>query len=209
MTCTSIEFPYRIGRGPGHQRPRCPLGPTGGSEKLATVDKRNKRNLREPFEIGTWNVRSLSQSGKVELLATKLDNIRWNIVGLSEMRWTGTGEYSTGKGHKVWCCGLEKKKQHGVGFIVDKKTVGSVLECTPVSERIISIRVASKPFNTTIIQVYAPTCYYEDQVVEEFYDDLETIINKTPKKNILIVMGNWNTQIGAGERQGSWKIWVR
>ena len=76
----------------------------------------------------------------------------------------------------------------------------SVLECTPVSERIISIRVASKPFNTTITQVYAPTCYYEDPVVEEFYDDLKTIINKTPKKDILIVMGNWNAQIGAGEK---------
>ena len=85
-------------------------------------------------------------------------------------------------------------------FHWDKKTAGSVLQCTPVSERTISVRVASKPFNTTIIQVYAPTCYYEDHVVEEFYDDLETIINKTPKKDILIVMGNWNTQIGAGEK---------
>ena len=173
----------------------------GGSEMLATVDKRNRRNLREPFEIGTWNVRSLSQSGKVELLATELDNIRWNIVGLSEMRWTGTGEYFTEEGHKVWYCGLEKKKQHRVGFIGDKKTAGSVLQCNPVSERIISIRVASKPFNTTIIQVYVPTCYYEDQVVEEFNDNLEeTIINKTPKKDILIVMGDWNAQIGAGEK---------
>ena len=126
----------------------------------------------------------------------ELDNIRWNIVGISEMRWTGAGEYTTEEGHKVWYCGQEKKKQHGVGFIVDKRTAKSILECTPVSERLISIRVASKPFNMTIIQVYAPTSDYDDQIIEEFYDDLERLMKKTPKKDVLIILGDWNAQIG-------------
>ena len=95
------------------------------SGKLATVDK---LALRTPFAVGTWNVRSLSQSGKIELLVRELDTIRWNVVGISEMRWTGTGEYTTEDGHKVWYCGQEKKKQHGVGFIVDKRTANTVLE---------------------------------------------------------------------------------
>ena len=110
--------------------------------KLATVDK---VALRNPFVVGTWNVRSLSQSGKVELLATELDNLKWNVMGISEMRWTGTGEYTTDEGHKVWYCGLEKKRQHGVCFIVEKQTANRVPEGTPVSERVISIRIASKP----------------------------------------------------------------
>eukprot|EP00794_Sanderia_malayensis_P019588 gene19588-biopygen14544 len=112
------------------------------------------------------------------------------------MRWTGTGEYTTEVGHKVWYCGQEKRKQHGVGFIVEKRTANSVLECTPVSERIISIRIASKPFNTTIIQVYAPKTDYEDQAVDVFYEDLEALIEKTPKKDLLVVLGDWNAQIG-------------
>ena len=113
-----------------------------GSVKLATVDK---VALRNPLVLGTWNVQSLSQSGKVELLATELDNLRWNVMGISEMRWTGTGESTTDEGHKVWYCGLEKKRQHGVGFIVEKQTANRVPEGTPVSERVISIRIASKP----------------------------------------------------------------
>ena len=163
---------------------------------MATVDK---VALINPFVVGTWNVQSLSQSGKVELLATELDNLRWNVMGISEMLWTGTGESTTDEGHKVWYCGLEKKRQHGVGFIVEKQTANGVLECTPVSERITSIRIASKPFNTTIIQVYAPTTDCDDQVVDEFYDDIETLMNKVHKKDILIVMGDSNAQIGEGE----------
>ena len=83
-----------------------------------------------------------------------------------------------------------------MGFIVDKRTANTMIECTPVSERIISIRIASKPFNTTIIQVYAPTTDYEEQAVDELFEDLEVLIDKTPKKDLLIVMGDWNAQIG-------------
>lgn len=68
-----------------------------------------------------------------------------------------------------------------------------------MSETTISIRIASKPFNTTIIRVYAPTTDYEDQVVDEFYEDLEKLIKGMHKKDILIVMGDWNAQIGEGE----------
>ena len=103
----------------------------------------------------------------------------------------------------MWYHGHENRKQHGVGFIVDKRTAINVMECTPVSERIISIRISSKPFNTTIIQVYAPTTDYDEEVVEEFYENLETLIAKTPKKDLIIVLGDWNAQIGEGINHSS------
>ena len=73
------------------------------------------------------------------------------------------------------------KKQHGMRSIVDKQTANSVLESSPVSKGIISIRIASKSFfNNTTIQVYATTAGYEEQIADELYEDLESLIDKAP-----------------------------
>ena len=70
------------------------------------------------------------------------------------------------------------------------------MSCTPVSSRIITIRVSAKPQNVTIIQVYAPTSDHEDQEIEEFYEKIESIIQKTPKKDLLIIQGDVNAKLG-------------
>ncbi|PVD33204.1 hypothetical protein C0Q70_04455 [Pomacea canaliculata] len=92
--------------------------------------------------------------------------------------------------------GDETKHERGVAFIVRKEVAGTVISCTPVSSRLISIRISARPHNLTIIQVYAPTSEHEDEEVEEFYEELDIIIKKTPKKDILLVLGDWNATIG-------------
>ena len=83
-----------------------------------------------------------------------------------------------------------------MAFIVNKEKVNSVIGCTPISSRIITIRISAKPKNMTIIQVYAPTQDYDDDIVEEFYEELEDTIKKVPKKDLLVIQGDWNAKIG-------------
>ena len=87
----------------------------------------------------------------------ELNRYRWDVIGLSEVRWTGFGELTTTDGHKIWYSGDDTAHQHGVAFIVKKENVNAVIGCTPISSRLISIRIAASPHNITIIQAYAPT----------------------------------------------------
>ena len=83
-----------------------------------------------------------------------------------------------------------------VGFLVHKDMGSAVLGCRPVSSRLISIRLRTAPFNITIIQVYAPTSGHDDNEVHNFYRQLQEIIDQTPKKDNLVVQGDWNAKVG-------------
>ena len=79
---------------------------------------------------------------------------------------------------------------------VRKEVVGRFISCTPISSRLISIRISARPHNITVIQIYAPTSDHEDEEVEQFDEQLNSIIAKTPKKDILVVQGDRNAKIG-------------
>ena len=124
-------------------------------------------------------------------------------MGLCEMRWKNFGEMSTDDGLKVYFSGEEGKHEYGVGFLVHKHIVGAVLGCQPVSSRLISIPLRAAPFNITIIQVYAPTSGHDDSEVDHFYQKLQETIDQTPKKDILVVQGDWNAKVGK-DAQADW-----
>ena len=172
--------------------------PQGGGDKFTTGTRLTPtHNLpKNDTIIGTWNVRTLYACGKVKELTHELDRYRWDVLGLAEVRWTSCGETTTEEGHKIWYSGEDSRHQHGVGFIVNKNKINSVISCTPISSRLISIRIAARPLNITIIQVYAPTTDYDDDAVETFYEELENIIKVTPKKDFLVIQGDWNAKIG-------------
>ena len=132
-------------------------------------------------------MRTLKPAGKLEQLTHAMSRYHWNIVGLCEMRWKNFGEMLTDDGHKVYFSGEEGKHEYGVGFLVHKDVVGAVLECQPVSSRLISIRLRAAPFNITIIQVYAPTSGHDDSEVDHLYQKLQETIDQAPKKDILVV----------------------
>eukprot|EP00745_Piridium_sociabile_P014565 TRINITY_DN21504_c0_g3_i3.p1 TRINITY_DN21504_c0_g3~~TRINITY_DN21504_c0_g3_i3.p1 ORF type:complete len:211 (-),score=34.41 TRINITY_DN21504_c0_g3_i3:29-661(-) len=164
-------------------------------EKCATDGARPKLRNRKDFVIGTWNIRTLNAKGKLKELTHEMERYRWNILGLSEVRWKKIGEASTDEGHKIYFSGREDKHEQGVGFLVHKNTVNCVMGCRPVSSRLITIRLKATPFNITIIQVYAPTSDYDDNQVEEFYNQLQEVLDERPKNDILIVMGDWNAKV--------------
>ena len=125
-----------------------------------------------------------------------MSRYRWNILGLCEVRWENFGETSTDEGHKLYFSGKEEKHVHGVGFLVHKDIVNTVMGYRPVSSRLIVIRLRASVFNITIIQAYAPTSDYDDDAVEDFYDRLQEILDQSRKKDILVVLGDWNAKVG-------------
>ena len=91
---------------------------------------------------------------------------------------------------------LIKKHMQGVAFLVNKELTNSIINITIVSSRIISIRIKAIPFNCTLIQVYAPTTDYSEDEIEIFYEQIEDTIKQTPRKDLLIIMGDWNAKVG-------------
>ena len=145
------------------------------------------------------------QWGKMEELEHEMERYRWNILGLSETRWKNQGETTTNEGHMFYYSWKDDKHEHGVGFLIHKDTVNTVMGCRPVSSRIyFTIRIRAIPFNITIIQAYAPTSDYDDTDIEAFYEQLQEVLDETPRKDILIVQGDWNAKVGEDARK-DWK----
>ena len=159
---------------------------------------------RDNITIGTWKRRTLRAAGKLQELTHEMDRYRWDILELCEMRWKNFGETTTEEGHKVFFSGTEDKHEHGVEFRVHKDIVNTVMECRPVSSRLITIGLRAVPFNITIVQAYAPALDHDDNETEGFYDQLQNVIDQTPKKGILVVQGDWNAKVGR-DACGKWQ----
>ncbi|KAJ8396775.1 hypothetical protein AAFF_G00013740 [Aldrovandia affinis] len=198
MKIATLPIPARSS--PGSPRTAPTVGHQDGGVKCTT----GKLRTRENIVVGTWNVRTLTADGKLEELAHEMDQYHWNILGISELRWKSFGETSTDKGHKLYFSGKENKHEHGVGFLVHKDILGTVMGCQPVSSRLITIRLRATPFNITIIQAYAPTSTYQDSEVEDFYEQLQAVLDQTPKKDIIIMQGDWNAKVGE-DAYPNWK----
>ena len=81
-------------------------------------------------------------------------------------------------------------------FLFTRTIMNTVMGCRPVSSTLITIRLRAVPFNIAVVQAYAPTLDYDDNKTEEFYDLLQNVIDQTPKKDILVVKGDWNANVG-------------
>ena len=114
------------------------------------------------------------------------------------------GETTTQEGHKIYYSGKDDKHEQGVGFLVNKNIGNSVMSCQPISSRIICMRLRATPFNISIVQAYAPTSDYSDEAIEDFYSQLQEVLVKIPKKDFLVVQGDWNAKIGSDAH----KDWV-
>ena len=104
-----------------------------------------------------------------------------DILGISEQKWTGMGEFNSND-HYIYYCGQESLSRNGVAIIVNKRVQNAVLGCNLKNDRMISVHFQGKPLNTMVIQVYAPTSNTEDAEVERLYEDLQDLLELTPKK---------------------------
>ena len=119
--------------------------------------------------------------GKLEVVKQEMAGVNINIVGISELKWTGMGEYNSDD-HYIYYCGQESPRRNGVAIMVNKRVRNAILACNLKNDRMISVRFQGKPFNITVIQVYAPTRNAEEAEVEQFYEDLQDIseLTKSP-----------------------------
>jgi len=149
-----------------------------------TGDGSKVRCCKEQYCIGTWNVRSMNQ-GKLEVVKQEMARVNIDILGISELKLTGMGEFNSGD-HYIYYCGQESLRRNGVALIVNKRVGNAVLGCNLKNDRMISVRFQGKPFNITVIQVYAPTSNAEE--AERFYEDLPDLLELTPKKDVLFII---------------------
>ena len=138
--------------------------------------------LRNNVTFGTWNVRTLNRTGNLEELEYEMKKYTWQVLGLCEVRWKGSGNVVTDNGNHLYYSGEEKYHKNGVGFLIHKDIKDFVAEFKPISSRICTLRLKAKPLNISIIQIYAPTSDYTDEQIEIFYYSLQDIIDKTHKK---------------------------
>ena len=142
-----------------------------------TGDGSKVRCCKEQYCIGTGNVRSMNQ-GKLEVVKQEMARVNTDILGISELKWTGTGEFNS-DGHYIHYCGQESLRRNGVTITVNKRVQNEVLGCSLINDRMISVHFQSKPFNITVIQVYALTSNAE---VVWFYEDIQDLPELAPPK---------------------------
>ena len=104
--------------------------------------------------------------------------------------------------HCIYYCGQESLIRNGVAIIVKKRVRNAVLGCNLKKDRMISVSFQGKPFKIAVIQVYAPSSNAEEAEVERFYDDLQDLLELTPEKDVLFIIGNWNAKVGSQETPG-------
>ena len=121
-----------------------------------------------------------------------------DILGISELKWTGMGEINSDD-HYIYYCGQESLRRTGVAIMVNKRVRNAVLGCNLKNDRMISVHFQGKPFKITVIQVYAPTSNAKEAEADCFYENLQNLLELTPKKDVLFIIQYWNAKVGRQE----------
>ena len=121
-----------------------------------------------------------------------------DILGISELKWTGMGEFNADD-YYIYYCEQESLRTKGIAIIVNKRVQNAVAGCNLKNDRMISIHFQGKPFNITVIQVYASISNAEEAEVERFYEELYVLLELIPKKDVLFIIGDWNAKVGSQE----------
>ena len=139
--------------------------------------------------------------GKQEAVKQETARVNINILGISGLKWTGMRAFNSDN-HYVYYCGQESLRRNRVAIIVNKRVQNAVLGYNLKNDRLISVPFQGKPLNITVIQVYALTSNAEEAEVERFYEDLQDLLELTPKKDVLFIIGDWNAKGGSQEIPG-------
>ena len=121
-----------------------------------------------------------------------------NILGISKLKWTGMGEFNSDD-HYIYYCGQESLRRNGIALTVNKRVQNAVLGCSLKNDRMISVHFKGKSFYITVIQVNASISNAEEAEVEWFYENLQDLLEMTPQKDVLFIIGDWNAKVGSQE----------
>ena len=158
---------------------------------IVTGDRSKVGCCKEQYCIGTWNVRCMNQ-GKLDVVK-QMARMNIDILGISKIKWNGMGKFNSDE-HYIYYYGQESLRRNGVAIIGNKRVLNAVLGCNLKNNRMISVRFQGKPFSITVIQVYVPTSNAEE--AEQFYEDLQDLLELTLKKDVLFIIEGWNAKVG-------------
>lgn len=182
----------------GSLKPQGRLSPDVADDEHWPVYPDLHQRLLSPkskINIGTWNVRTLHQQGRTELFMREIQRFKFDIIGIAETHWLGSGT-KTIDGHDIIFVGHESKHTGGVALLLSKNARDAMIAMKPISERLIYARFQGLGFNLSVIQVYAPTADSNVKDIEEFYDQLQQQIDLIDRNDAMIVMGDWNAKVG-------------
>ena len=149
------------------------------------------------IRVGSWNVRTLYQAGKLQQVLRQMTNYKVEILCVSGARWTVSGRRILASGHTIFYSGrTDNLHRGGVAVIVTRKVENILLEWKPVNDRFMKVRFNSKFAKLTIIACYAPTEEAEEEEKDEFYEQLEEEIRTTPRHDVLMVIRDLNARVG-------------
>ena len=123
---------------------------------------------------------------KLEVVKQEMARVNTDILGISKLKWTGMGEFNSDD-HYIYYCRQGSLRRN------------AVLGCNLKNDRMISVRFQGKPFSITVIQVYAQISNAEDAEFEWFYEDLQDLLELTPKEDVLFIIGDWNEKVRSQE----------
>ena len=140
--------------------------------------------------------------GKLEVAKQETARVNIDILGISELKWTGMGVFNSDE-HCIYYCRQESHRRNGVAMhsLLNKGVRNAVLGCNLKNDRI-SVHFQGKPITITVIQVYAPTSNPEEAEVQWFCEDLRDLLELAPKKDVLFITGDWNAKVGSQEIPG-------
>ena len=139
--------------------------------------------------------------GKLEVVKQEMARVNADILGISELKWTGMGEFNSDD-HDIYYRGQESLRRNGVAITVNKKVQNAVLGCNLKNNRMISVHFQGKPVKIMIIQVYALTSNAEEAEVEQFCEDLQDLLELTPQKRCPFHYRDCNAKVGSRETPG-------
>lgn len=179
---------------------------TGGQSKKPnsrntinkTTNRRGWRRRKEIITIGTWNIRTLLQVGKMNEVADQAIKNKIDITALQEVRWKGEGEV-TNQNYTLFYSGGNKQGKNGVGFIVTNKFRKHIIEHKAHSDRISYIRIKMATYNVTLVNVYAPPETTNNEEKEQWYEKLEEVYEQINNRDTIIIAGDYNAQVGKEE----------
>ena len=143
----------------------------------------------------TWNVRTMLQKGKLDNIKKEMERMNVNIMGLCEVRWRGAGTIMSDT-YKIIYSGGDKHES-GVAVIMDSATSKTLKGYLTISDRVMLVKLNGSPFDTAIIQVYAPTTESTEEEIEKFYDELNQAKAHCKSQDVIIVMGDFNSKVGS------------
>jgi hypothetical protein len=165
----------------------------GGAKNLWV----NNRSCQKRITVCTYNTRTLLGEDRLTELEKELDLIKWDIVGLSEVRRRGEELTELRSGSMFYYKGRENDSNSGVGFLVNRNIKNKVINYRNSGDRIAQITLQiSERYRLQIIQVYAPTSTHDEEEVVELYEEINKLIDDE-KTHFKIIMGDFNAQVGS------------